>query len=261
MPELRVEAHTELPSTNERALERAREGAEAGLLVLAERQSSGRGQRGATWHSPPGGIYASLLLRPALPPERAPLLPLAAGLALQAEVERSVTGGAGLKWPNDLLIARPHPLEGRKLAGILVEASVDGHGLRHVVIGFGLNLRGQPESLEPRAASLEALAGAQLELEPRTMATRIAADMMRRSGQLEAGSYAAVVEAWNRVGLGIGAPIELTEGEARYQGRFLGLRSEDGAPRVALAGGEVRALPHARIAALVPSRSRVGFEG
>ncbi len=104
-----------------------------GAVVLAERQTAGRGRRGRVWRS--GGLTFSVALRtPTALPDLA-LLPLAAGVALH-----EACGVGGLKWPNDLLAP-----DGRKLAGLLLEADVRGEELRGAVLGIGLNVDGAPE--------------------------------------------------------------------------------------------------------------------
>lgn len=132
-------------STNDDLRRLAEEGAKDGLVLLALRQTAGRGRRGAAWFSPPGESLAfSVLLRPAEPKALWPRLALCAGLAV-AEAIESFGPAAGIKWPNDVWIA------GRKVAGILVEA-----GTGHVVIGIGLNVgaRQFPDEIANLATSL-----------------------------------------------------------------------------------------------------------
>jgi BirA family biotin operon repressor/biotin-[acetyl-CoA-carboxylase] ligase len=136
-----VEWHATLVSTSDRLKELARAGAPEWTVVLADEQSGGRGREGRTWHSPAGGLYLSVLLRPRF--EWAGLVPLAAGVAVaEAVAEQGV--GVELKWPNDVLVA------GRKVAGILAEAVSGAGGVVWVALGIGLNV-----SLRAEAAPLE----------------------------------------------------------------------------------------------------------
>jgi BirA family biotin operon repressor/biotin-[acetyl-CoA-carboxylase] ligase len=142
----------ETGSTNADVASAARGGAAEGLVVVAERQTAGRGRLGRVWESPArAGIAASVLLRPdGIDPARYGWLPLLAGVALAEGVRRVAEVDAVLKWPNDLLVG------GRKCAGILAEVAEPGA----VVIGFGLNTTLRvPELPGPEATSL-ALAGA-----------------------------------------------------------------------------------------------------
>ncbi|AWN24721.1 biotin--[acetyl-CoA-carboxylase] ligase [Deinococcus irradiatisoli] len=125
-----------------------------GAAVLAETQLAGRGRRGRVWQPTPGQALTFSVLLPAevLSPDSLPLLPLAAGVALrEACLGRLPPGTAapGLKWPNDLLAP-----DGRKLAGILLEAELRGGSVRRAVLGIGLNVTSAP----PGAACLADLA-------------------------------------------------------------------------------------------------------
>lgn len=139
-------------STNDDARASAREGAAHGHTVLAESQSSGRGRRGRSWHSPEGtNLYLSVLLRPSLDVADAPLLALVTGLAVARACDRFVSSErVTVKWPNDVRIDR------RKVAGILVEGSIRGDRFDTAIVGVGLNVheREWPEELRDKATSL-----------------------------------------------------------------------------------------------------------
>ena len=133
-------------STNDEVRTLAQAGAAEGLVVLAERQTAGRGRRGAAWFSPAGESLAfSVLLRPEEPKALWPRLALAAGLAV-AEAVEACGAHAGIKWPNDVWIGQ------RKVAGILVEAGSD-----FAVVGIGLNVNttGFPPEVSEIATSLK----------------------------------------------------------------------------------------------------------
>jgi BirA family transcriptional regulator, biotin operon repressor / biotin---[acetyl-CoA-carboxylase] ligase len=144
-------------STNDDARILAGKGAPHGTLVLANTQTSGRGRRGRVWNSPPhDNLYASFVLRPKLKPTDAPSLSLVAGLAVAEAVAPWCPGvDVRVKWPNDVRANQ------RKLAGVLVEASLNSDGLLWVVLGIGMNVRGVsvPEELESIATTLRVLRG------------------------------------------------------------------------------------------------------
>ena len=142
----------EIPSTNDRARELADAGAVHGEVVVAECQTAGRGRRGRSWSSPAGkNLYLSAILRPSLPPQRAPELTLVASVAA-CEACRKAGVEAGIKWPNDVLVG------GRKVAGILTELSAEPDVVHWVVLGVGVNLNSGPgdfpEELRGVATSL-----------------------------------------------------------------------------------------------------------
>lgn len=169
-PWRRLELVAETGSTNADVADAARAGEPAGLVVVAERQTAGRGRRGRVWQSPPrAGIATSVLLRPgvaepdrdwpAAPPAGYGWLPLLAGVALVDAVGRLAELTAELKWPNDLLVG------GAKCAGILAEAVPGGPGEEPaIVLGIGLNVTLRADELPVNPTGLPAtslrLAGA-----------------------------------------------------------------------------------------------------
>jgi len=150
----------ETASTNDVAARLADGGLPEGTMVLAEAQTSGRGRLGREWFSPPGaGLYVSLVLRD---PRLAPVVTLAAGVAVADGIRRATGLPALLKWPNDLVVADDGAPGGhRKLAGILAEACTAGGVLQYVILGLGVNVRqaSYPAALGARTASIEAELG------------------------------------------------------------------------------------------------------
>lgn len=147
----RVEVLPEAGSTNAVVAERARAGEAAGLVVVAEAQTAGRGRLDRSWTSPPrAGLTFSVLLRPDLPPARWPWLPLWSGLAVATALRERAGVEAELKWPNDVLV------QGRKLCGVLAEVPTSGA----LVVGIGLNVTTTQEELPHAQATSLALAGA-----------------------------------------------------------------------------------------------------
>jgi len=147
----------ETESTNQYLSQWGTKGAVSGTTCLAERQSEGRGRRGRTWVSPLGGnIYLSQLWRFASGPAQLSGLSLAAAVAVVRVIHRCGATGAGLKWPNDILV------DGQKLAGILLEINGESNGPSNVIVGIGVNVR-LPESslqeIDQPVTSLEAVLG------------------------------------------------------------------------------------------------------
>lgn len=128
-------------STMDEARRLAEQGAEDGTVVVADEQTQGRGRRGRTWFSPRGALLATLVVRPASPPASVSLLPLAAGLALVRSIERLTRAPARLKWPNDVWI------DGRKVAGVLVETRIVGERVEWALVGLGVNVDVKREDL------------------------------------------------------------------------------------------------------------------
>jgi len=135
----------EVTSTSDVVAAAARAGEPEGLVVVAEAQSGGRGRLGRHWVSPPrAGLTLSVLLRPTVPADQWPTLPLLAGLATSTALRERTGLDVVLKWPNDLLV------EGRKLGGILAEAPGGA-----VVVGIGVNVTTSAAELPgPEATSV-----------------------------------------------------------------------------------------------------------
>ena len=124
-------------STMDALHELAQAGAPEGTAVVAAVQESGRGSRGRTWSSPPGGLWLSVLARPA--EAGLELLSLRVGLVVAGVLERLGVGGAlRLKWPNDLMLGE------RKFGGVLCEARWQGAMPAWVTVGVGLNVANAP---------------------------------------------------------------------------------------------------------------------
>jgi BirA family biotin operon repressor/biotin-[acetyl-CoA-carboxylase] ligase len=153
----RLELVAEIGSTNAALLAAAADDAPDGSVLVAEHQGAGRGRLDRVWTSPPrAGLTVSVLVRPDVPAARRGWLPLLTGVAL-AESVGEVTGvRTSLKWPNDLLA-----LDGRKLAGILAEATG-----RAVVVGVGLNVSTRADELPATGTSLAQVLGAPVDRGP-----------------------------------------------------------------------------------------------
>jgi len=181
-------------STNRVAMEMAENGAKHGTVVVADAQTAGRGRMGRRWESPAGkNLYVSLLLRPSVPAVDATRLALVAGVALADAVE-AVGVPAALKWPNDLYCG------GRKAAGILAEMASDPGGVRHVVIGVGLNVNAEegdfPADLRGAATSLRICAGRAFRRID--VLARLLDAFGVRYAEFIGGGFAALRDGWDR---------------------------------------------------------------
>jgi len=181
-------------STNRVAMEMAENYAPHGTVVFADAQTAGRGRMGRRWVSPAGkNLYVSLLLRPPVPAADAPSLALVAGVALADAVEAAGVPAA-LKWPNDLYCG------GRKAAGILAEMACDPDGVRHVVIGVGLNVNGMeddfPPDLRETATSLRICAGRVFRRVD--VLARLLDAFGARYAEFLGGGFASLRDGWDR---------------------------------------------------------------
>ena len=151
----RILRFRELPSTNTLALQYAKEGEAEGLVLVADYQTAGRGKPGSKWVSPPSkNLLFSVLLRPPIPPHRAPILTQIACRSVAHVLKHYCRIESSFKRPNDLMV------KDRKICGVLVEASSKSNGyLESVVVGIGLNVNAIRPQLLISATSIKELRG------------------------------------------------------------------------------------------------------
>ena len=216
-------------------------GAKEGVCVIADTQTAGRGRLGRTWYSPPGAaLYASLVFRPTfLPTARGGWLSMLAALAVR-DGAAAILDTAGrpatdlkLKWPNDTL------LDGRKLAGILIESAFAGDGLEWVIVGVGLNVNTRfdeaPEDVRLRATSLRETVGHALDLDQALAAVLAAFEaryealhVTRVTPQPEYARHLAT----------LGTRVRVTRRSGVIEGQAFGV-TDDGALQVETSAGPV----------------------
>ncbi|MBB2205181.1 biotin--[acetyl-CoA-carboxylase] ligase [Gluconacetobacter takamatsuzukensis] len=214
----RLEIYDELGSTSDYCIAQAGQGAEAGLAVMARRQTSGRGSRGRDWQDPGGNLAFSVLLRPAGVDGAVGLWPFVAGLAFHGAILPWIDDPAllRLKWPNDLLLA------GRKTAGILIESGSDATG-RWLVIGFGANLRAVP-SIAGRALACVADYGTAPE--PELVARGICAELDRWQAVWRDRGFDVLRTAWLERAHPVGTRLVVRGESGQLEGSFVGLDAQ-----------------------------------
>ena len=213
----------EVGSTNKWAKDLAKLGASEGTITIADVQNAGIGRLGRKWISPQGGLWFSLVFRPQLAAKEAPKLIFVAGLAV-AEVLRELYGlPSETKWPNDVLI------HGRKVCGVLCEASISGNSVDFVVVGLGLNanVRVQedlPRKLRETATSLEDELGRRVELE--NLFHCLIGKLEVLYLQFLTEGFLPILESWKRHAGFIGQKIVFTNSEERLAGLALDVDEE-----------------------------------
>lgn len=209
----------ECGSTNDDAARLARAGARHGTVVIARAQRAGRGRDGRSWASPRDtGLYLSAVVRPPLALVDVPPMTLAIGVGL-CDAARAMGAPAALKWPNDALV------NGKKLAGVLVEAHSQGHRLDAVIVGIGVNLSsaGLPPELAATATSLADATGAPVDRA--VFVEHLLAQVERWVDRYVASGLPAIAPAWrDRMAAGIFARARV-DGVGLY-GELAGLDAD-----------------------------------
>ncbi|MCP5467983.1 MAG: biotin--[acetyl-CoA-carboxylase] ligase [Deltaproteobacteria bacterium] len=229
-------------STNRQAALLAKSGEPEGTLVIADCQTEGRGRLQRRWESPEAkGLYFTLILRPNLSPQQAPLLTLLAGLALLRVLRVLGFENTLLKWPNDIWVNH------KKLAGILCELVIQqgGHSSKidYVLLGIGINVSQSqedfPEDLQDIATSLFELSGQHY--------SRI--DLLKKileeifiqiENFIQKGS-SFMIEEWKRLSGFIGKKIIFEDAGKSYEATTLDL-DHQGHLQVKLESGIIKSL-------------------
>ncbi len=223
----------ETDSTNLRAHELGNAGHPDGAVVIADRQSAGKGRLGRQWASPPGvNLYTSVLLRPDILPFMAPQLTFVSAVA----VARAIRDTSGLdprvKWPNDVL------LSGKKVAGLLNEMHAETEGIHYVILGIGVNLNMSadqfPGDLRYPATSLAIEKGATVSRA--AFARTLYRELDRLYDRYLTEGVAPIIREWEGLCDLVGREVEVDCQQRIIRGRVTGL-DEDGALLVQTAEG------------------------
>lgn len=239
----KIHYYSELDSTQQVAARLAAAGEAAGVTVIAESQTAGRGRMGHLWFSPPGvNLYLTVVLRPALAAERVPLLSLVGGVAVAEALDEHAPKLPRLKWPNDVWFGE------RKAGGILAEAAPSGSGGPVVLLGIGLNLNlpadRLPAELAATATSLLIETG-----RPCDRAALLASLLSRlasRLAQIESAGFEPIAPLWEHYSLMTDRQVTVRDASRTISGRAIGIdkqgallvMTERGTERVI--AGEVR---------------------
>jgi BirA family biotin operon repressor/biotin-[acetyl-CoA-carboxylase] ligase len=231
----RLSVHDTLASTNAEALTLARSGERGPLWIVARQQSAGRGRRGNAWVSPPGNLYATLLLTDPAPPDCAPQLSFVAVLALHDAIAACAPSPAKaltLKWPNDLLCG------GAKLAGILIEGERANQALA-VAIGIGVNCISHPSQTPYPATDLK---GEGVLADAATVFEALTASLAQRLAAWRHGAgFAAIRTDWMAHAAGMGGDMRARLPDREIIGRGEGLDAH-GRLLLRLPDGSVQAI-------------------
>lgn len=213
--------YEETDSTNLRAKALGADGVH-GTLILADRQTAGRGRRGRTWESDEEeNIYMSLYLRPEFLPEKAPMLTLVMAYSVAEALRKSFGIEAQIKWPNDLILNR------KKICGILTEMTMEQWQMQSVIIGVGINVgnRAFPEELQERATSIYLETGEMI-----SKAGLIRAIMKEFEIQYEAfceaGDLSPMLDGYNQILVNRGREVQILDAKGSYNATAFGINPQ-----------------------------------
>jgi BirA family biotin operon repressor/biotin-[acetyl-CoA-carboxylase] ligase len=225
----------EIDSTNARVRQLAEEGAAEGTVLIADRQSAGRGRLGRRWESPSAvNLYCSILLRPQIPVQQAPQLTFLSAVAVAETLHQLYQLPARVKWPNDVLV------DGRKIAGLLNEMNAETEQIHFVILGIGVNLNmaaGQfPQELNYPATSVLLETGAAIDRV--AFARNFLQRLDRYYGEFLDEGFVPIRRRWESLCDLMNVPVQVDQTPGILRGTVVGLDS-DGALRLQLDDGRV----------------------
>lgn len=213
-----------IDSTNDEAMRQLSEGHPTPLVVLAKRQTRGRGRFGRVWQSvADSNLYVSFAFQPQLEPERMQTFTLWMGVNVCELVANFTRSSPGVKWPNDILF------EGRKAGGMLTEARMDADQIRDLVYGLGLNINNAPDETPDapgrRPTSLSEQVKSPVDINKFTAA--LIGRVLDAYGQFVSGEYLkSFADRWNACDLLRDKPVSLIHGAQTIKGVAAGVDDE-----------------------------------
>ncbi len=209
-------------STNADVRRMAEDGAEEGLLVVADGQTLGKGRRGRTWESPKGtNLYFSMLLKPDFSPDKASMITLVAAYSVAKVIRKNTGLDAKIKWPNDIVVNK------KKVCGILTEMSMERDYIHHIVVGVGINVNeeGFPEEIAGMATSLKNEKGSLISR------ANLLSDILAQTEKdyaifLQADNLKPFVDDYNKMLVNKGALVKVLDPKGEFSGIAGGINEE-----------------------------------
>ena len=200
-----------IASTMDAATELGMKDSPEGTIVIAEAQTKGRGRLGRSWLSPKyKGIYFSLILRPRISPNQAPILTLLAVVSVCEAIRETSGLDVRIKWPNDILIKR------KKLGGVLTELNAEMDEIRFVVIGIGLNVNNDKRSLISQASSLKA--ELKEDVSRIILLKKLLARLDVNYRQFSEVSHQTIIKKWRNLSYTLGRRVKVISHYKRIEG-------------------------------------------
>jgi len=213
----RIHFFQETGSTMDEAMVMARKGCADFTVVVAQRQTCGRGRMQRTWVSADGGLYFTVVVRPDIPMMLAGLVNLAAAVDMANLLRSMYQVDACLKWPNDILVNQ------HKLCGVLSQIDAEGDQVAHMNIGIGLNVNNAPETESPMAISLKAVLGRSVPR--REILIAFLNDFEKRMSTLDPH---AVIDEWKSNNVTLGRPVRVVTVKDMVEGTAVDVDSHGG---------------------------------
>ena len=224
----RVYYFEEIDSTQNFAQQIASNKKENGAIIIAEKQTAGRGRLDRKWASPKGGISFSLIVHPKFDVASSTLIPILSAAALSKSIKSVLGIDTEVKWPNDITI------NGKKVAGVLVDASFQANNIDYIIIGIGINFDIDIKKLEkklsktPNFYGINSLRKKEDDIPPKILLKEFLLEFEKNLSQLENGEKLKIVKEWTKRAAGIGKKITINTSNGKISGISQGI-DNDGA--------------------------------
>ena len=227
----RVYYFEEIDSTQNFAQNIAADKKENGTIIIAEKQTSGRGRLDRKWTSPKGGIWFSLIIHPKFDVSSSTLIPILSAVALSKSIKSVLDIETEVKWPNDIT------MNGKKVAGVLVDASFQTNSIDYLILGIGINFDIDAKKLEKRLTKtpnfygIDSLRGKENKTPPKTLLKEFLLQFEKNLFQLDKGEKSKIIKEWTKRAAGIGKKITINTSNGKISGISQGI-DNDGALKI-----------------------------
>jgi len=217
-----------IDSTQNQALKMADDPANNGTVIIAAKQTGGKGRSGRKWVSPKGGIWLSIILHPKFDISITTLFPIASALALSNTLEKTLKISPELKWPNDLTI------KGKKVAGMLVDASLESNRIENLVLGIGINFDVDVKQIEKTLKGtsnfygVTSLSEQKKKIKPIQLVQSFLVEFEKIYDLLNTKQTKKIISEWTKRSSTIGKNVELDTIDGKIKGKAIKI-DEDGA--------------------------------
>ncbi|MEC9063642.1 MAG: biotin--[acetyl-CoA-carboxylase] ligase [Thermoproteota archaeon] len=222
----RVYYFEEIDSTQSFAQNIAADKKENGTIIIAEKQTAGRGRLERKWTSPKGGIWFSLIIHPKFDVSSSTLIPILSAVALSKSIKSSLGIDTEVKWPNDIT------MKGKKVAGVLVDASFQTNSIDYLILGIGINFDIDAKKLEkklsktPNFYGINSLRKKEDKTPPKTLLKEFLLQFEKNLLQLDSGEKSKIIKEWTKRASGIGKRITINTSNGKISGISQGIDSD-----------------------------------
>ena len=217
-----------IDSTQNQALKMSEDHLNDGAIIIAAKQTGGKGRSGRKWISPKGGIWFSIILQPKFDISITTLFPIASSLALSYAIEKTFKITPELKWPNDLTI------NGKKLAGMLVDVSLESNKIQRLVLGVGINFDVDVKQIEktlkdtPNFYGVSSLREQRKDVRPKVLVQSFLVELEKIYELLNTKQIKTIISEWTKRSSTIGKKVELNTIDGKIKGDAIKI-DDDGA--------------------------------